>query len=273
GDVAAARQRAGTKVVRDPNTLSAKEVSRRENRFSTLAADRSTTTGKPGSGATTTPDPNFAATVDVYIHVIKDSATVGSVPQANIDAQVGVLSAAYAGTGFSFSVAGQETVVNSAWYPIISGSSAERQMKSALRQGDKGDLNLYIGAIDDNLLGWATFPTRKLNTQDGVVILNESLPGGSAVPYDEGDTATHEVGHWLNLYHTFQGGCGGSGDYVADTAAEASPQYTCEERDSCSSAGTDPIHNFMDYTEDFCMYEFTSGQVVRMQQSWATYRA
>ena len=169
--------------------------------------------------------------------------------------------------------------MDAAWASLVPGSKEERAAKAALRQGDAATLNVYVAPIGGGLLGYATFPRSAEGGQlsrDGVVVLDGSLPGGGAAPYDEGDTATHEVGHWLGLFHTLQGGCTGPGDHVTDPPAEAAPAFRCEAdagRDSCpQQPGTDPLSNVMDYTEDFCTDRFSTGQVARMSNAWEAYR-
>jgi hypothetical protein len=224
---------------------------------------------------------SFAATVTipVYVHVIRNGSGGGDVSDSQIGQQISILNAAY-GPSYSFTLAATTRTNNNSWY-TCTGGSCESQMKAALRQGSADDLNMYLNNMGQNLLGWATFPSSYAGspTMDGVVVLSASLPGGSAAPYDEGDTATHEVGHWMGLYHTFQGGCkkqGSQGDGVSDTPAERSPAYGCPVgRDSCTGsqfAGVDPITNFMDYTDDACMNDFSSGQDTRMSSQWVAYR-
>ena len=216
----------------------------------------------------------------VYFHVINNGSGFanGDVPDRLITAQMNVLNAAFAETGWSFSLVSTDRTTNATWYTMTPGSTAERDAKAALRQGSADDLNIYTANLGGNLLGWATFPSDywKRPADDGVVLLYSSLPGGGAVPYDEGDTATHEVGHWMGLYHTFQGGCNAKGDYVDDTPSERSPAFGCPTgRDSCvakKDIGLDPIKNFMDYTEDACMDEFTAGQDDRMDDQFTAYR-
>ena len=166
--------------------------------------------------------------------------------------------------------------MNPAWNTVRPGK-VERDMKQALHQGDSRTLNVYVADIGDGLLGWAYFPKGYNNGRDfidGVVMLDESMPGGTAGKYSLGDTLTHEVGHWLMLEHTFAHGCSASGDYVADTPREAQPQFNCPTgADTCTAPGLDPIHNFMDYTQDSCMNMFTRGQAERMSDAWLAFRA
>jgi uncharacterized protein YmfQ (DUF2313 family) len=215
--------------------------------------------------------------INVYFHVIRKGTGVtnGDITATMINNQINVLNSAYGSWGWQFNLVTVTRTTNSTWFNGCYSSGTESKMKSALRQGTADDLNIYSCNPSQGILGYATFPSSYASSpsKDGVVILYSSVPGGSAAPYNEGDTATHEVGHWMGLYHTFQGGCNNPGDSVSDTPAEASPAYGCPTgRNTCSTTGVDPIENFMDYSDDYCMFKFTAGQDARMDSMFTTYR-
>jgi hypothetical protein len=225
-----------------------------------------------------------AVTVPVFFHVVNKGKGIanGDVPVTMLKAQVDVLNESYSGatgganTPYRFVLAGVDRTTNLSWFNAGPDTAQEREMKTALHVGNAGVLNFYTNNAGGFLLGWATFPFWYAGDplMDGVVCLYSSLPGGSEVPYNEGDTGTHEVGHWLGLFHTFQGGCAANyNDFVADTPAERKPNFGCPTgADTCPKEGVDPIENFMDYTDDPCMYKFTGGQSARMEALTLQYR-
>lgn len=268
-------------------------------RFSAMAKPGTGGGGSGGGGSTTRP--GGSVTINVYVHVITNSSGAGNVTDQQIQSQIQIMNDAYAGldaipdgtrpmgvganTPFRFVLAGVDRTANDAWFAMEPDTAAETQAKAALHRGTAKDLNLYTANPGQGLLGWATFPWNynSAPSKDGVVILFSSLPGGSAAPYNLGDTATHEVGHWLGLYHTFQPdtffgtGCAKNNDYVSDTNAERSSFFgtwppvpdTCTSR---SYPGSDPVENYMDYTDDAYMYRFTPGQAARMDSASISYR-
>jgi hypothetical protein len=232
------------------------------------------------------PPKSGSVSVPVVFHVINKGGGIenGDVPDRQLRAQLRVLNESFSGaTGgaslpFAFELAGITRTTNVDWFNMGFGSIQEREAKAALRVGGPDVLNFYV-TNGGGYLGWATFPSsyRSQPSQDGVVVLFSTLPGGSLLPYNEGDTGTHEVGHWLGLYHTFQNGCTPNNDYASDTPAEGFPAFGCPVgRDTCSRTrypGADPVFNFMDYTDDPCMFEFTQDQATRMGNAWALFRA
>lgn len=226
---------------------------------------------------------DFRATVPVYFHVVHDGPA-GDVSQQAIDAQIRVMNSTFAGseggynTGFKYKLAEVTRTENATWFHHGYGDKAEREMKLALHRGGRNALN-YYSTEASYYLGWAYFPNlsdARLYL-DGIVVDWESMPGTStryAGRYDLGKTAVHEAGHWINLYHVFQGGCNRWGDYVADTPPQLTASRGCPVgQDSCSEPGLDSIHNYMDYSYDSCYDQFTSGQASRMQEAWLYFRA
>jgi len=128
-------------------------------------------------------------------------------------------------------------------------------------------LNMWVGNLSSGLLGYAQFPGGAA-ASDGVVINYTAFgtTGTAAFPFNKGRTATHEVGHWLNLRHIWgDANCGD--DQVTDTPTQQTSNYGCPTfpKVSCNNGPNGDLHmNYMDYTDDACMYMFTNGQKSRM---------
>jgi pregnancy-associated plasma protein-A len=138
-------------------------------------------------------------------------------------------------------------------------------------------LNLWVCTLGGGLLGYAQFPGGPAKT-DGVVILNTAFgtTGTATTPFNLGRTATHEVGHWLNLHHTWgdRNDCGGT-DFVTDTPNAQLPNYgkPTFPHISCNNGPNgDMFMNYMDYVDDAAMVMFTAGQVARMNATLAAPR-
>ena len=283
----AARLRAGAaqRGIKEPNQVTAAQASKIEQEFNTIVAQQGAATGfTTFRAATVTP----TIYIPVYFHVIY-AGTQGRVATSTIQRQVQVLNDTFGGktggavTHFRFYLNGEDWTNNAKWYndPF----TYEAAYKKKLHKGASRSLNIYTANLGDVQLGWTTYPWQYKHAphyMDGVVVHRGSLVGGSIANYNLGYSATHETGHWLGLYHTFEGydeisaqtgGCSGKGDRVADTPAEAVPSEGCKIGvDTCPSPGVDPIHNFMDYSYDTCMNQFTAGQATRMHQEWTAYR-
>jgi hypothetical protein len=227
-------------------------------------------------------DASFTTVIPVYLHIIT-AGKIGDLSSGDISRQMQVLNATFAGfeggvaTGFQFELVSVDRTNNADWFYNLDGNTTqERAAKSALRQGGANALNIWT-TFGPTYLGFATFPSSyKTHPElDGIVLDYQSFPGGAyGKAFSLGETATHEVGHWLGLYHTFQGGCNNYGDYVADTPPMLVPTSGCPVgKDTCKEPGLDPIRNYMDYSFDSCYTEFTADQRQRMQDHWNFFRA
>ena len=212
--------------------------------------------------------------VQVAFHVIYASNGAGNISNDMIIDQIEVLNDAYAPYDIVFTLVSVDYTMNDSWYNDM--EQYESTYKQQLHVDPVHHLNIYTGNMP-GLLGWSYMPYSwpENSYMHGVCLLYSCLPGGTAYPYNAGDTATHEVGHYLGLDHTFRNGCSVNNDYVDDTPQENDGNniYSCNNTDTCpNDPGMDPVHNYMTYTDDACLNQFTDGQGERMENMIATYR-
>ncbi|KAJ6445803.1 putative RNA-binding protein [Purpureocillium lavendulum] len=261
--------------------------------------------------------------VNVFAHVVYSSkegfASTGWVEDADVERQIEKLNTDFSETDFSYVLVNISRTQNERW----SRFGDEFDMKAALRKGSYGDLNLYILAKSDlwrckdpktgtnSIAGSANYPHpeglspgSKYFIDDGCMVFANSIPGAKGDdevwPGTIGFTATHEVGHWHDLVHTFgspedecrdpdelcpypkegcnvtKTGCSEPGDFVDDTPSQRGIIFECTPRanNSCGLSSPDPLDNFMGYAAfpPCKKYRFTPGQNLRMRKAWFTYR-
>jgi Pregnancy-associated plasma protein-A len=237
-----------------------------------------------------------AVTIPVVVHVVYRTAAE-NISDAQINAQIAVLNADFrrmnADAAQTPAVFGGlngavDCEINFVLSQIVRKSTTKTNFASSnngVKKASTGGsdavnpsskLNIWVCTLAKNLLGYAQFPGGAAST-DGVVILNTAFGnvGTATAPFHKGRTATHEIGHWLNLRHIWGDATCGS-DLVNDTPTHNAANGGCPAADHKSTCAGTPIEmtmNYMDYTNDACMFMFTAGQKARMQAALATSRA
>ena len=236
--------------------------------------------------------------IPVHWHVIHKTDGTGRLSQQRIDEQMAVLNADFAGltykgksgleTSIRFEVHGDiDYVENDDWFRVRSADDSI--YKNSLNITPDRVLNIYslVPLKDDGsegTLGYARIPqTGTGDAEDGIVMLHSAVGGreNGYAPYDEGRTLVHEVGHYLGLLHTFQGGtCENeyvsssnnavTNDLVKDTPPHDEPDYGTSPSSPCGVPS--PIENFMNYSQDIALTTFSAEQTNRMICSLANYR-
>jgi hypothetical protein len=244
------------------------------------------------------PRPNGSVRIPVHFHVVTNKEGKGWVSRARILKQIKVFNEAFSGrtspvasnTPFRFVLKSVSRTEKTRWYGANPAAERGRKrlnrMRQALRVGDARHLNIYtVGLHNSGYLGFARYPITYLRAPklDGVVLWDETLPDGNAefedsdgeFLYNLGDTGTHEVGHWLNLLHTFHGTCSHPNDFVNDTPPQKiGPNiFYCRTQPNTCGPRVDPVHNFMSYGDDVCLDRFTRGQRQRMDFGWSIRQA
>lgn len=255
--------------------------------------------GKPGTGGET-PTTRGLVSIPVVVHVVLPKAE--AVSDAQIHSQISVLNADFQKKNAELSKSSVYLAGNNS--SVVADCQVEFTIQKIIRLsggpvatfGTNDDvkftsrggsdainattaLNMWVCDLSSGYLGYAQFPGGASAT-DGVVIDYQAFGTTATYPmyadFNKGRTATHEVGHWLNLRHIWgDSRCGN--DYVGDTPQHDGANYGCPgESDKSFCKGTvskDMWMNYMDYTNDACMYMFTVNQKERMDVTLANARS
>ena len=236
--------------------------------------------GNGGGGGGGDPTP-YEGTINipVYIYVIYSNSQQ-NISSAQVNSQITVLNNDFNDTNYSdvpseFQSVGADIDIN------FTLATIDRQQNSTSSWGTNnavksaypavtGHLTIWVANIGGGILGYAQFPGGTAST-DGVVISPQYFgsTGYVSAPFDKGRTATHEVGHWLNLRHIWGDGRCKRDDFVADTPSSDGPNYGCPSYPTVNCRSNDMTMNYMDYTDDDCMNMFTAGQNDRMRAIFA----
>ena len=221
------------------------------------------------------------ATVTVLNHPILDVTGDEATNERILD-EIAKLHAVY-GPRFRFHVVPNPTDPGRLAYSVThdedwftGGFESDLAMMAALRQGGRQDLNIYSKSLNlRGVLGYSYLPSFAAGTFVDGVVTDSGLwrDAPYALPY--GQTLAHEVGHWLGLLHTFEGGCSARNDLVADTPAQQLSFECSVGLDSCPAngfPGLDPNDNVMSYAPAECVSGITDGQLIRVEQQFRRYR-
>ena len=241
----------------------------------------------------TNPDPQYnpvsgrTLVIPLYFHVIYRSDGTGYVSRTRIDEQINVLNDDFGGTVFGgnagfdtsiqFELAAVNYVESDEWF-TDAGSNSPSEFKDTLAVSPEQYINVYTNdAGGGGVLGYATLPHGSAGTsRDGVVMLHNTIGGrnNGYGAFNQGRTLVHEVGHYLGLFHTFDGGvCSNTyttQDLIVDTPPQNEPDFGTSPSTNCGV--TSAIENFMNYSNDSAMYTFTAEQTNRMICSQTSYR-
>lgn len=242
-------------------------------------------------------EPEYEPSVEKYripvvVHIIQQTNGTGAISDSRVHSQIEVLNEDFQAISGSLGAPGTDVQIefylaefdengnpttgitrstNNTWYN--DGGS----YYNTLAWDTNRYLNIYTNSASGNLGYVPTLPQGGIagSNSDRVVVLHSTFGRNAPLnPFHLGRTTTHEVGHYLGLEHTFSGGCSNSytsGDLILDTNPESSPTFGCPgSRTSCGSQA--PFHNYMDYSDDICMNQFTPEQANRMRCSLINYR-